>query len=104
MPTPTNWRRSKQELEKERARLYEYADELRELGVELKDGLTGLVDFPSLHGRSRRLSLLEARRARSAALARTRRRLFGPAIRSTADGRRADGTGSATRAGSDDDA
>jgi hypothetical protein len=35
------------ELEKERARLYEFADELRELGVELKDGLTGLVDFPS---------------------------------------------------------
>jgi hypothetical protein len=36
-----------EELEKERARLYEYAAELRELGVELKDGLTGLVDFPS---------------------------------------------------------
>lgn len=35
------------ELEKERARLYEYADELRELGVELKDGLIGLVDFPA---------------------------------------------------------
>lgn len=36
-----------EELEKERARLYEYAAELRDLGVELKDGLTGLVDFPS---------------------------------------------------------
>jgi len=36
------------ELEKERVRLYEFADELRELGVELKDGLIGLVDFPSL--------------------------------------------------------
>jgi hypothetical protein len=35
------------ELEKERSRLYEYADELRELGVELKDGLVGLVDFPA---------------------------------------------------------
>jgi hypothetical protein len=38
-----------QELEKSRARLYEYADELRALGVELKDGLIGLVDFPALH-------------------------------------------------------
>lgn len=35
------------ELEKDRTRLYEYADELRRLGVELKDGLAGLVDFPS---------------------------------------------------------
>ena len=35
------------ELEKERGRLYEFADELRELGVELKDGLVGLVDFPA---------------------------------------------------------
>lgn len=32
-------------LEQERAKLYEYAEELRELGVELKDGLSGLVDF-----------------------------------------------------------
>ncbi|MCE9606216.1 MAG: DUF2203 domain-containing protein [Planctomycetia bacterium] len=38
-----------EELERSRARLYEYADELRALGVELKDGLIGLVDFPSLH-------------------------------------------------------
>jgi len=37
-----------QELENSRAKLYEYADELRALGVELKDGLIGLVDFPSL--------------------------------------------------------
>jgi hypothetical protein len=36
-----------QELESSRARLYEYADELRAIGVELKDGLIGLVDFPS---------------------------------------------------------
>lgn len=35
-------------LEAERAKLYEYAEELRELGVELKDGLTGLVDFRCL--------------------------------------------------------
>lgn len=35
-------------LEQERAKLYEYAEELRELGVELKDGLTGLVDFRCL--------------------------------------------------------
>jgi hypothetical protein len=35
------------ELEKDRTRLYEFADELRRLGVELKDGLAGLVDFPS---------------------------------------------------------
>lgn len=38
-----------QELESSRARLYEFADELRAIGVELKDGLIGLVDFPSLH-------------------------------------------------------
>lgn len=38
---------AEEELEKERLRLYEYADELRELGVELKDGLVGLADFPS---------------------------------------------------------
>jgi len=36
-----------EELEKERLRLYEFAEELRELGVEMKDGLAGLVDFPS---------------------------------------------------------
>jgi hypothetical protein len=36
------------ELEAQRARLYEFADELRELGVELKDGLVGLCDFPSM--------------------------------------------------------
>jgi hypothetical protein len=35
-----------QDLEQERDRLYEFAAELRELGVELKDGLVGLVDFP----------------------------------------------------------
>lgn len=34
------------DLENDRARLYEYAGELRELGVELKDALGGLVDFP----------------------------------------------------------
>jgi hypothetical protein len=38
---------TEQDLEQERARLYEFAGELRELGVELKDGLIGLVDFPS---------------------------------------------------------
>jgi hypothetical protein len=35
------------DLEKQRGRLYEFADELRELGVELKDGLVGLCDFPA---------------------------------------------------------
>ena len=38
-------------LEQERAKLYEFAGELRELGVELKDGLVGLVDFPCLMDR-----------------------------------------------------
>jgi len=38
-----------QELEASRAKLYEFADELRALGVELKDGLIGLVDFPAMH-------------------------------------------------------
>ena len=36
------------ELEKESARLQEYVDELRQLGVEPKSAPDGLVDFPSL--------------------------------------------------------
>lgn len=34
------------ELERDAARLQEYVDELRELGVEPKGALEGLVDFP----------------------------------------------------------
>lgn len=37
-----------QELEHDAARLQEYVDELRALGVEPKGGPEGLVDFPSL--------------------------------------------------------
>ncbi|MBL9083102.1 MAG: DUF2203 domain-containing protein [Planctomycetales bacterium] len=36
-----------QELEHDRERLMEYAQELLALGVELKDVMTGLVDFPA---------------------------------------------------------
>jgi hypothetical protein len=35
------------DLEADRERLYEFAAELRELGVELKDAVGGLVDFPT---------------------------------------------------------
>ena len=37
-----------EDLERDSQRLQEYVEELRELGVEPKDGLQGLVDFPSL--------------------------------------------------------
>ena len=37
-----------EELEKDSQRLQEYVEELRELGVEPKNGPEGLVDFPSL--------------------------------------------------------
>lgn len=37
-----------QELEKDGQRLQEYVEELRELGVEPKNGPEGLVDFPSM--------------------------------------------------------
>jgi hypothetical protein len=39
-----------EELERGQERMREYVHELRELGVELKDPLTGLVDFPSRMG------------------------------------------------------
>lgn len=37
-----------EELEKDTERLYGYVEELRELGVEPKNGPDGLVDFPSM--------------------------------------------------------
>lgn len=37
----------RQELERDVARLQGYIDELRELGVEFKDPVMGLVDFPA---------------------------------------------------------
>ncbi len=37
-----------EELERDRRRLQEYADELLELGVEPKSAVEGLVDFPSI--------------------------------------------------------
>jgi len=36
-----------EELAKDRARLYEYVEELRQLGVEPKSADQGIVDFPS---------------------------------------------------------
>ena len=36
------------ELEKDGQQLQEYVNELRDLGVEPKNGLEGLIDFPSL--------------------------------------------------------
>ncbi|MEX0703566.1 MAG: DUF2203 domain-containing protein [Planctomycetales bacterium] len=40
------------DLEKDILRLEEFVDELKELGVELKDPLAGLIDFPArLEGR-----------------------------------------------------
>lgn len=43
---------SKKEIEKGLARVQEFADELLELGVEPKNALEGLIDFPSsLDGR-----------------------------------------------------
>jgi hypothetical protein len=37
-----------QEIEKDTERLQEYVDELRQLGVEPKNGPDGLVDFPAM--------------------------------------------------------
>jgi hypothetical protein len=37
-----------EELEKDRARLQGFVDELRELGVEPKNGPDGLIDFPAM--------------------------------------------------------
>ncbi len=37
-----------EELAKERKRLNEYVEELRQLGVEPKSGVDGIVDFPAM--------------------------------------------------------
>jgi len=37
-----------EELSKDRARLHEYVEELRQLGVEPKNGVEGVVDFPTM--------------------------------------------------------
>jgi hypothetical protein len=37
-----------EELTKDRRRLHEYVEELRQLGVEPKSGLEGVVDFPAI--------------------------------------------------------
>ncbi len=36
------------ELAKERKRLHEYVEELRQLGVEPKSGVEGIIDFPAV--------------------------------------------------------
>src|SRR5581483_10195984 len=42
-------REVRRELLRDKQRMREFASELSDLGVELKDSLTGLVDFPCLH-------------------------------------------------------
>lgn len=37
-----------EELEKDGQRLQEYVQELRDLGIEMKNGIEGIVDFPSM--------------------------------------------------------
>jgi hypothetical protein len=37
-----------EELSKDRQRLHEYVEELRQLGVEPKSGVDGIVDFPAI--------------------------------------------------------
>jgi hypothetical protein len=37
-----------EELTKDRQRLHEYVEELRQLGVEPKSGIDGIVDFPAM--------------------------------------------------------
>jgi hypothetical protein len=39
---------SDEELTKDRERLHEYIEELRQLGVEPKNGVEGIVDFPAM--------------------------------------------------------
>ena len=65
-------------------------DELHELGVQVKDLDSGLVDFPSRRDGERGAPLLAARRGRGRFLARPRGRLRGPpaALRSTRPERR----------------
>src|SRR5690606_33781477 len=41
-------RQIEEELEKDTQRLHEYVEELRQLGVEPKNGPMGLVDFPAM--------------------------------------------------------
>jgi len=48
-PTSRDAAAAQSQLEVTLRRLEEYVDELRELGIELKDYQTGLVDFPSRH-------------------------------------------------------
>jgi hypothetical protein len=47
-PYDDELRQIEEELEKDRRRLHEYVEELRQLGVEPKSGVDGLVDFPSM--------------------------------------------------------
>jgi len=41
-------KQTEQDLEQDGRRLKEYVDELRQLGIELKNGVEGIVDFPSV--------------------------------------------------------
>ena len=64
-----------EELTKDRERLHEYVQELRQLGVEPKSGVDGIVDFPDGSGRRTGLFVLEVRRGGNPALAFAGRRV-----------------------------
>ena len=77
---------AQREVERGQDRMREYERELQQLGVELKDYFTGLIDFPVPDGRPRGLPVLAAGRAGSRPLARAGRGLRGPAEADDADG------------------
>ena len=69
-----------EELDKDSQQLQAYVEELRELGVEPKSGPEGLVDFPAMIDDRLVYLCWKLGEPRSAALARTRRRLSRPPV------------------------
>ena len=67
------------ELERGQEKMEDYVRELKQLGVELKDYFTGLIDFPSVMNGRRGLLVLAFGRTRGRPLARTGSRLRGTA-------------------------